>query len=113
VGDLGRDRDIPGRPPSARDRRRRRTAVPDRPDADPGRAAHGTGSDTAGAGGAAGMNGLNLQLDGIGTISAPLQIVLLLTLLSFVPAILITMTAFTRTVIVFHFLRQALGTQET
>lgn len=59
------------------------------------------------------MNGLNLQLDGIGTISAPLQIVLLLTLLSFVPAILITMTAFTRIVIVFHFLRQALGTQET
>jgi flagellar biosynthetic protein FliP len=59
------------------------------------------------------MNDLNLQLDGIGTISAPLQIVLLLTLLTFVPAILITMTAFTRIVIVFHFLRQALGTQET
>ncbi len=59
------------------------------------------------------MNGLDLQLEGIGTISAPLQIVLLLTLLSFVPAILITMTAFTRIVIVFHFLRQALGTQET
>jgi len=59
------------------------------------------------------MNGLDLQLDGIGSISAPLQIVLLLTLLSFVPAILITMTAFTRIVIVFHFLRQALGTQET
>jgi flagellar biosynthesis protein FliP len=58
------------------------------------------------------MNGLDLQLDGIGSISAPLQIVLLLTLLSFVPAILITMTAFTRIVIVFHFLRQALGTQE-
>lgn len=58
------------------------------------------------------MNGLDLRLDGIGTISAPLQIVLLLTLLSFLPAILITMTAFTRIVIVFHFLRQALGTQE-
>ena len=58
------------------------------------------------------MNGLDLQLDGIGSVSAPLQIVLLLTLLSFVPAILITMTAFTRIVIVFHFLRQALGTQE-
>jgi flagellar biosynthetic protein FliP len=58
------------------------------------------------------MNGLDLRLDGIGTVSAPLQIVLLLTLLSFVPAILITMTAFTRIVIVFHFLRQALGTQE-
>jgi flagellar biosynthesis protein FliP len=58
------------------------------------------------------MNGVDLNVEGIGTISAPLQIVLLLTLLSFLPAILITMTAFTRIVIVFHFLRQALGTQE-
>ena len=58
------------------------------------------------------MNAVDLRLDGIGTISAPLQIVLVLTLLSFLPAILITMTAFTRIVIVFHFLRQALGTQE-
>ena len=58
------------------------------------------------------MNGVDLRIDGIGTISAPLQIVLLLTLLSFLPAILVTMTAFTRIAIVFHFLRQALGTQE-
>jgi flagellar biosynthetic protein FliP len=58
------------------------------------------------------VNAVDLRLDGIGTISAPLQIVLVLTLLSFLPAILITMTAFTRIVIVFHFLRQALGTQE-
>ncbi len=55
---------------------------------------------------------LNMTIDGVGSISAPLQIVLLLTLLSFLPAILITMTSFTRIVIVFHFLRQALGTQE-
>jgi len=53
-----------------------------------------------------------IDIDGIGAISAPLQVVLLLTLLSFIPAILMTMTAFTRIVIVFHFLRQALGTQE-
>jgi flagellar biosynthesis protein FliP len=58
------------------------------------------------------VNGVDLRIDGIGTISAPLQIVLLLTLLSFLPAILVTMTAFTRIAIVFHFLRQALGTQE-
>jgi flagellar biosynthetic protein FliP len=45
-------------------------------------------------------------------VSAPLQVVILLTLLSFLPAILVTMTSFTRIVIVFHFLRQALGTQE-
>ncbi len=58
------------------------------------------------------MNGVNVQLDGIGAVSAPLQIVLLLTLISFLPAVLVTMTSFTRIVIVFHFLRQALGTQE-
>jgi flagellar biosynthetic protein FliP len=55
---------------------------------------------------------LDLKVDGIGAVSAPLQLVLLLTLLSFLPAILVTMTSFTRIVIVFHFLRQALGTQE-
>jgi flagellar biosynthetic protein FliP len=59
------------------------------------------------------MNNLDLNVNGIGTISAPLQVVLLLTLLSFLPAILVTMTAFTRITIIFHFLRQALGTQET
>jgi flagellar biosynthetic protein FliP len=45
--------------------------------------------------------------------STPLQIVVILTLLSFIPAILISMTCFTRFIVVFHFLRQALGTQET
>jgi flagellar biosynthesis protein FliP len=58
------------------------------------------------------VQNLNLSVEGLGTVSAPLQIVLLLTLLTFLPAILVTMTAFTRLVIVFHFLRQALGTQE-
>ena len=57
-------------------------------------------------------NTLDLQINGVGAVSAPLQIVLLLTLISFLPAILVTMTSFTRIVIVFHFLRQALGTQE-
>ncbi len=55
---------------------------------------------------------LSVNIDGIGGISAPLQLVLVLTLLSFVPAMLVIMTCFTRIVIVFHFLRQALGTQE-
>jgi flagellar biosynthesis protein FliP len=58
------------------------------------------------------MNSLDINIDGIGAVSAPLQIVLLLTLISFLPAILVTMTSFTRIAIVFHFLRQALGTQE-
>ncbi|MBS1792403.1 MAG: flagellar type III secretion system pore protein FliP [Acidobacteria bacterium] len=47
------------------------------------------------------------------TSSTPLQIVVLLTLLSFIPAIMISMTCFTRLIVVFHFLRQAIGTQET
>jgi flagellar biosynthetic protein FliP len=45
--------------------------------------------------------------------SMPLQIMVLLTVLSFIPALLISMTCFTRLIVVFHFLRQALGTQET
>jgi flagellar biosynthesis protein FliP len=57
-------------------------------------------------------NNVAINVDGIGAMSAPLQIVLLLTLISFLPAILVTMTSFTRIAIVFHFLRQALGTQE-
>jgi len=53
-----------------------------------------------------------MRIDGVGTVSAPLQVVVLMTLLSFVPAALVMMTSFTRIAIVFHFLRQALGTQE-
>jgi flagellar biosynthetic protein FliP len=58
------------------------------------------------------VNAVDLQVQGVGAISAPLPIILLLTLISFLPAILVTMTSFTRIAIVFHFLRQALGTQE-
>jgi flagellar biosynthetic protein FliP len=43
--------------------------------------------------------------------SAALQIIILLTVLSLAPAILIMMTSFTRIIIVFSLLRQALGTQ--
>jgi flagellar biosynthetic protein FliP len=56
--------------------------------------------------------GMTFNVNGVGTVSAPLQIVILLTLLTFVPAALVMMTSFTRIAIVFHFLRQALGTQE-
>lgn len=56
---------------------------------------------------------LEMNVQGVGTVSAPLQIVVLLTLLTFVPAALVIMTSFTRIAIVFHFLRQALGTQES
>ncbi|MCF8067779.1 MAG: flagellar type III secretion system pore protein FliP [Desulfobacterales bacterium] len=46
-------------------------------------------------------------------VSTVLQIVALLTILSIAPAILILTTSFTRIVIIFHFLRQAIGTQST
>ncbi len=58
------------------------------------------------------MNQLDLTVNGVGAVSAPLQVVLFLTLLTFIPAALVIMTSFTRIAIVFHFLRQALGTQE-
>ena len=44
--------------------------------------------------------------------SAAMQIVILLTVLSLAPAILVMMTSFTRIVIVLSLLRQALGTQQ-
>lgn len=48
-----------------------------------------------------------------GTSSIPWSIVLLLTLLTLLPALLLSMTPFVRLLVVFHFLRQALGTQTT
>ena len=54
-----------------------------------------------------------IDLNKAASSSSPLQIVVMLTLLSFIPALLISMTCFTRLIVVFHFLRQALGTQET
>lgn len=45
------------------------------------------------------------------TMSAPLQIVLLLTGLTLLPAVLVSLTPFLRISLVLHFLRQALGTQ--
>lgn len=47
-----------------------------------------------------------------GDFSITLQILFLMTILSLAPAILILLTSFTRIVIVFHFIRQALGTQQ-
>jgi flagellar biosynthesis protein FliP len=56
--------------------------------------------------------GANLTNNGQ-SISAPMQIVILMTLLTLLPAMLMSITPFLRIVIVLHFLRQALGTQST
>lgn len=46
-----------------------------------------------------------------GGLAAPLQLMLVFSLLALVPALLLSMTCFTRVLVVMHFLRQALGTQ--
>jgi flagellar biosynthetic protein FliP len=54
-----------------------------------------------------------LKWTGLGAAngSVPWNIVVLLTLLTLLPSLLVALTPFTRILIVFHFLRQALGTQ--
>src|SRR5581483_1993162 len=47
------------------------------------------------------------------SVSLPMQIVILLTLLTLLPAVVMSITPFLRITIVLHFLRQALGTQST
>jgi flagellar biosynthetic protein FliP len=56
-----------------------------------------------------------MTLPGVNTpaVSAPMQIILLLTVLTVLPAIVMSITPFLRITIVLHFLRQALGTQTT
>jgi flagellar biosynthetic protein FliP len=46
-------------------------------------------------------------------VAVVLQIIALLTVLTLAPALLVLMTSFTRLVVVFHFLRQAMGTQQS
>ena len=48
-----------------------------------------------------------------GGLAQPFKILGLLTLLSLLPALVLTMTSFVRTVVVLSFLRQGMGTQQT
>ncbi|MCP5119824.1 MAG: flagellar biosynthetic protein FliP, partial [bacterium] len=66
----------------------------------------------AAAGG--GLFGVSLgQGAGDSSVSVPMQIVLLLTALTLLPAMVISVTPFLRITVVLHFLRQAMGTQTT
>jgi flagellar biosynthetic protein FliP len=47
------------------------------------------------------------------SLSVPMQIIILMTLLTLLPAVVMSITPFLRITIVLHFLRQALGTQST
>ena len=58
-------------------------------------------------------NGLSWTAPGGASGSVPWNIVVLLTLLTLLPALVLSMTPFVRLLVVFHFLRQALGTQST
>ena len=57
-------------------------------------------------------SGLNL-INGGQSVSAPMQIIILMTLLTLLPAAVMCVTPFLRITVVLHFLRQALGTQST
>ena len=54
-----------------------------------------------------------VRVTGVGGNSAPWTIVVLLTALTLIPSLLICVTPFARLLVVFHFLRQALGLQTT
>ncbi|SEF62820.1 flagellar biosynthetic protein FliP [Bryocella elongata] len=54
-----------------------------------------------------------ITISGLGANSPQWTIVVLLTFLTLIPSILICMTPFARLLVVFHFLRQALGLQTT
>src|SRR5689334_11341551 len=56
---------------------------------------------------------LGIPLDRAGGLSSPVQILLLMTALTLLPAAIMSVTPFLRLTVVLHFLRQALGTQST
>ena len=57
-------------------------------------------------------DGLNIYYNNYsGSLSTPIRMFLVLTVLSLAPSILIMLTSFTRIIIVLHFVRTAIGTQ--
>jgi flagellar biosynthetic protein FliP len=54
-----------------------------------------------------------IRITGVGNGSMPWTILVLLTFLTLIPSLLLCMTPFARLLVVFHFLRQALGLQTT
>ncbi len=55
----------------------------------------------------------DVRITGLGKSSAPWSILVLMTFLTLAPSLLICVTPFARLLVVFHFLRQALGLQTT
>ncbi|CAK4067076.1 flagellar type III secretion system pore protein FliP [Vibrio sp. MarTm2] len=71
-----------------------------------------TGSFTGGGGGVPAFT-MTTNADGSEDYSVNLQILALMTMLGFLPAMVILMTSFTRIVVVMSILRQAMGLQQT
>ena len=89
------------------------TAVSAQVAADTASAVGNSSIDAAGSGGfGSGFPSLSLSTDGE-EYSVPIQLLLLLTVLTLAPAIVILTTSFTRLVVVLGILRQALGMQQS
>lgn len=80
--------------------------------------AHATGNGsnetTAGSESLVNDDGFNFNITtnaGSANLESTLQILIILTILSLAPSILIMVTSFTRIIVVFHFVRTAIGTQ--
>ena len=59
-------------------------------------------------------SGVSISMSGgSDDVAGVLKLVILMTIMALIPAMLMTMTCFTRIIIVFAFLRQAMGTQQT
>lgn len=56
---------------------------------------------------------ISIPFDRSESLATPVKIALFLTLLTFLPAVLVTATSFTRIMVVFSFLRQAIGLQSS
>lgn len=59
------------------------------------------------------MNAVGENLFGSEGLSTPLRILLVLSALSLLPALVLTLTSFVRTIVVLSFIRQGIGSQET
>lgn len=89
--------------------------IPDAPgtQADPNAPAYQDTPDAPDIGGGAGSRDPNINISLNGSGSDTVRIVLLMTVLTVLPSILLMMTCFTRIVIVFSILRNAIGLQQT
>lgn len=77
-------------------------------------AGNGSNETTAGSESLVNDDGFNFNITtnaGSANLESTLQILIILTILSLAPSILIMVTSFTRIIVVFHFVRTAIGTQ--